>query len=273
MTRFFRTVGFLFLVVSSTTLAQSPRGPEEIDIVKSPRLYGTHFGRYGKTPSKVIRFNQQFVRFLFPNGEKELDQHGLYSYFSLAGDFEIEVEFELTALKAPSEGYGPSIGIALETVTALGDVTWSRGLTGDKPPLSGWILTRSIPQENERKYESQFFPSNAKQGKLGFKRERDDLIFLASEKKNEPLQEIGRLPFTREKITKMRFVADRGGDANFFDNQIGKLKVRAAEITGGLPQEELGDGPNWFRIACLVTLIGGAWFFIKRWRARSFMDN
>ena len=268
--RFPRLAGAVLLFAAQSLFAQQTKVPEEIDVGKSPRVYGSHFSRYGKTPAKVIRYENQFIRFVFPAGGKltEADPHGLYSYFSLAGDFEVSAEFEIRTLTAPETGYGVSIGIALETTTPFGNVQITRGFMGDKPPVAGYIFTQAIPHESDTKYEVTMFPSTAKRGRMALKREKDELIFLAADKPADSLSELGRIKFTKEKITKMRFVADRGGDNNTFDNSIGSLKVRADEITGGLPKEELAEGPNWFRIACYVGLLGGIGFFIQRWRRR-----
>lgn len=63
----------------------------------------------------------------------------------------------------------------------------------------------------------------------------------------DPWKELSRVPFTKEKIFKMRLVGDRRGGDNTFDCGIGNRKVRAAEIAGGLPKDELGTGPNGLR--------------------------
>jgi hypothetical protein len=80
------------------------------------------------------------------------------------------------------------------------------------------------------------------------------------------LKGLSRVPFSKEKIINMRLVAD-GGD-NTFDCGIGNLKFRAAAIAGGLPKDELGTGPNWLRIVCLVVLASGVGFFVQEWRHR-----
>jgi hypothetical protein len=92
------------------------------------------------------------------------------------------------------------------------------------------------------------------------------LILLAADKWTDPWKELSRVPFTKEKVFKMRLVADRGGDDNTFDCGIGNRKVQAAEIVGGLPKDEIGTGPNWLQIVCLLVLASGIRFFVQKWR-------
>jgi len=76
----------------------------ELDAVADPRLLDTRFGRYGPVTLKAVTREDRAVRFRLPATAKTAEQVGLYSYFALAGDFEISVAYQVVALPPAKSG-------------------------------------------------------------------------------------------------------------------------------------------------------------------------
>src|SRR5438105_1882802 len=69
---------------------------DELDCGANPKLYDTHFPRYGYLPLKSIQREKQNMRFsLRPTGSKAVEQTGVYAYFAVAGDFEVSATYEV----------------------------------------------------------------------------------------------------------------------------------------------------------------------------------
>lgn len=264
-----KRIPFLILLCIALPALAQEKPRDEVDSKKFPRVFGTHFGRYGKAPPRVIAFNNSLVRFVFPAGPKDkgLEQHGLYSYFKLVGDFEFEVEYNLTAVNRPDQGYGSSVAIAVDTDAAEGEVYLSRGFPGDPKGAPCYMVTRSIPDKatNTPKYESKMFPSESKRGKLAIHRKGSELICLAADRPGDALKELQRFPFTFDKIRQVRLYGDRGGDIAAFDAWLGSLSITADEITGGIPRDEV-PGESWLWTAvCIAVLLGAVALLVLKW--------
>src|SRR5580700_3023856 len=107
--------------------------PQELDTTVSPKAYDTHFARYGYSPGKAIVREPRGFRFQLPAREKGVGQTGVYSYFALAGDFEVSATFELIDAMPPLSGYGVTCGIAVDTEGPDGGVVLSRGFQLKNP--------------------------------------------------------------------------------------------------------------------------------------------
>jgi hypothetical protein len=238
-----------------------------LDGAASPRLLETHFGPYGHLPARSVGREGRWVRLRLPPHPNGVIQAGLYSYFALAGDFEFSAAYELLALPPPKGGNGVTVGIAADTEGAGGNVSLVRGcLPGHG---HGYAVIRGLAAEGGMHFETSFYPTAAKRGRLVLRREKSDVAFLVADGWGESPREICRLPFTDGTVAKVRLYADSGGSPTAADARLGDTVIRAEEITGGTPQRE---GPRllWYVVASagLAAAALSAIAVRRRWRGR-----
>jgi hypothetical protein len=260
----------IFWLSAQSLHSQEPKPKDRFEITKMPRMYGTHFGRYGKYPAKVITFSGNWIRFKFAAGGKDWGQHGIYSYFAVAGDFEYSAEYEILKINHPEKGYGMTFGIAIDTDTPFGNVTFGRGYEGNPKAPGSYVLTRAIPDGAETKYEVQTFPSESKRGKLAIRREKEDLVILAADKPTDKLKELTRIPFYTGTIRQVRMLADRGDDPGSMDGFVGNMIIEADELTGGIPESDQSDWSWLLPSICICIIVAGigTLIYVKRKRAQ-----
>jgi LPXTG-motif cell wall-anchored protein len=238
----------------------------ELDCAGDNRRLDTHFGRYGYLPRKSVFTEPPGVRFQLP-ASKGVDQTGLYSYFALGGDFEITASYELIWLPAAKAGYGVSCGIAVDTGGPGGSVSLARGYVSEKG--SGYVVSRGQPAGKGIKYETQHYPAQGKAGRLALRREKSELICLIANSWNGDLEELCRVPFTAATVRKVRLFADPGGSSAAMDVRLGHVKLRAEEITGGLPERDTRRGSTWWLVVILLLLGLLGFFWWRRRRAQT----
>jgi hypothetical protein len=239
----------------------------ELDCVAKPRLLDTHFGRYGYAPTRSIKLEGPGVHFLLPADVKDMGQTGLYSYIGLLGDFEVAATFDWIEVAMPKGGYGVSCGIVVDTEGAGGSVALARGFQLGKGKGSGYLITRGKPGEGGIKYDSpELEPTKARSGRLVLRREQAEVICLVGDGDKEPLRELHRYEFTTGPIRKVRLCADTGGSPTAMDVRLGELRIRAEQITGGIPLREVEGGWVWWLtgLAVLVLAAVGYWLWRRR---------
>lgn len=232
------------------------------------KLFDTHFTRYNVTQPKWIQHDGASLRFRIP-AVKDVPQLGLYTYFAMAGDFEVSVSYEIVSLPTPQSGFGSEIGVAVDAETAKLSIALTRALKTDGG--SGLKVTRSKPTSGGEPVfkEAAFQPTKAKRGSLILKREKAELVCLASEKADEEPAEVGRFPFTDTTVRKIRLFADPGGAPNAIDARLFDFKARAEEITGATPERELAGGYGWWLTVGALLAVGVGYLIHRRRRQRA----
>lgn len=229
-----------------------------------PRALFSRFASYGYRPAESVFQEVEGYRFWLPAGVPGTAQTGVYSYFALAGDFEVSCAYELLNLQPPKTGYGSSIGLAVDIE---GDGGWGEILRSVKVSDGHGYSFQSVlkGRKGEKQEKAGFVGTNAKGGRIGLRRVKQELIFLTADDPAGPLQEMERLPFTDKTIRAVRFFADPGGSATAIDGRVRDFKVQAEEITGGIPERDKGGSSWWWLwIVFPVCGLGIFWF----WRSR-----
>lgn len=241
----------------------------EIDCVSNVKRFDALFGRYGYQPTTAIVREPVALHFRLPSGVKNVPQTGLYSYFALAGDFEVEATYQLITLTPPKEGYGVSCGIAVDTDGPGGNLALTRSHRPKED--EGYVVSRGVPGEGGMKYETTHTPSKAKLGRLVLRRVGKDVFCLVADDLKETPREIAKIPFTAETVRKVRLYADPGGSPTAVDVRLGGFKARAEEITGGVAERD--QGIAWGRYLLFAAIVGIAVAGFVVWRRRRAEDD
>ena len=246
-----------------------------LDISANPKLYSTHFGRFGPRATRVVIPERDGgIRLYLPADPKGAKQTGMYSYFALAGDFEVSANYAVIDVPMPTKGYGAGFGLAVDTGGPEGDVTVRRGQwigEGD-----GVQVVRGQKIDGEMKYETKFFPTTAKQGRFVLRREKDEVVVLAAANPTSEPTELHRVPFTETTVRSFRVFADSGGSPTIVHGRITALTATAGEITGGIPEHDRDKFPVWGIVVSVVlaTLLGLlVWYGVRRYKGAEPADR
>ncbi len=227
--------GLLWLGSGALLLVSDPGWQAEVDVAKQPRLIDTHFSRYGPVAARNVSRDVRGIRIRLPATGRLASQSGMYSYFAVAGNFEVTVNYDLISLPKSQGGYGSAVGISLDAENiADGSLTLLRG----SHPTEGeayWV-TRARPGENGTVYETSFYPCTARSGKLGFRREHDAVVCLAADSVRLEPRELTTIPFVAGTIRPIRVFADSGGSPTALDVRLTNFHLGGQEITGGIPE-------------------------------------
>jgi hypothetical protein len=225
----------------------------------------TLFEAYGYQTQRTIYPYPSAVRFWIPAGVKEAAQSGMYSYFALAGDFEVVLTYELFKLQPTDTGYGSGVGLAFDVQGDAGRAMIQRVHKGKEG--HGYLISSGLKKpKKELQEEYKFVPAEVPWGRMGIRRIKKELVFLATDAPGGELNEIGRMPFTDRTIRPMRIFVDPGGSPTAIDARVSQIDVRAEEISGG----RTVVGPRsyaslwWLAVPVGgVIVVYGAW---RRWR-------
>jgi hypothetical protein len=211
---------------------------DELKLAASgPGAVRTRFGVYGPGGPQAILAEKGGLRFRLPARAGGVAQTGLYSYFALSGDAEASFAYELVSLPTPLKGYGSGVGLAFDAGDEVGRGCIQRVHKPTKE--SGYVLQAWLPEPGGKmKEEYRFVATAAKRGWIGLRREKKELVFLASDELGKSPEEIGRLPFTERTIRAVRLFADAGGSPTALDVRASEVHVRAEEITARVPRRE-----------------------------------
>ncbi|HKI37076.1 MAG TPA: hypothetical protein VKA46_34805 [Gemmataceae bacterium] len=248
--------------------ARAGGDPAELDCAANARLFDSHFGRYGYLPQRSIIREARGLRFWLPAQTKGVSQTGLYSYFVLAGDFEVSATYELLALPPPQGGYGVFLGIGAETEGPGGNVSLVRGHWPEQGSNYALICGRASAG-GPLQYETTFFPTSSRSGRLLLRREKAEAVGLVADGPGEPPRELCRVPFTGGTVRSVRLFADPGGSPTALDARLSGVVVRAEEITGGVPKREArGRGGWWLLGAAALAVVAALSLLVARrkWR-------
>jgi hypothetical protein len=227
------------------------------DNTSKPNLLEKFFKDYGQGPDKTLRVESPVVHFYYDPAAKEAKQCGLYSYFTVTGDFEIAVDYEWKTKQEPKAGYGISCGIAVEAEGKM--VALARGFqigTGD-----AYIITEKVGKEF--KTEKDPPKTSLKKGSLVLQRKKGLITCLATGSDGS-LEEIrDKIPFTTASVRKVRLFADPGDTPNEVEARLLDLRVQAEDIKSDI--ERTSRLWWWLTAGALVLVAAAAYVSYRRW--------
>jgi hypothetical protein len=236
----------------------------------NPQDLQTHFGTYGSRTRDAIAREGGGYRFWL-NAVAGLNQTGVYSYFTLSGDCEVTFVYDLLNLQPPRMGYGSGVGMALDAGEKVGRAEIKRLVKAEGE--MGYGFQTLVPGSGGKMQEESRFvaaPAKLRSARIGLRRIKKEVIFLAAKGPDAELEEIDRLPFTDQTIRAVRFFVDQGGSPTTVGARVREMKMRAEEITGGVPEKEK-YGSYWWLLWIVLPAAGCVLFWW--WRARTQAED
>lgn len=253
----------ILLLVGASFIAPA-LSAAEVDCSNDGRLLNTYFARYGYAPVRTIACEVTGVRLRLP-AAANVGQTGLYSYFALAGDFEVSAAYELITLTPPQNGYGATCGIAADTADQT-TVSLARGHV----PGQGSVYVATVGRlvDNVVKYDSTYHATQAKTGLLMLRREQNEVVFLAADTPAGTPQELRRVEFPLGTVRPIRAYADPGGARSAIDARLSRICARAVEVAGGVPEYEPPAPTSMWWLLAGVAVVAAAAFGVRRWQRK-----
>jgi hypothetical protein len=218
----------LLLLAAPALLAAQPM--QELQTDKIDYFLNAAFARYGHDFNRTIGMGRTGVRFRLDNAPKDATQAGIYSHFTLVGDFECAADYTVSSLPAVKTGYGVSLGIAAHTLGSAGAVFVSRSSHAEWG--SCVIVTRELPSKSGKTYESEPFPTGDQAGRLILRRQGPVVIAEVADS-GGTVRELKRFDkFGTDPISQLRFYADTGGVSGLVDGWFTEITVKADSING-----------------------------------------
>jgi hypothetical protein len=210
----------------------------------------TMFGRYGSVPA--ARELSRELRLRIPTDSPSVEA-GLYSYFALSGDFEIQVSYALVVAKYRDNDYSGTLALLADS----GDVAGlaQAQLVCRAGEDYGYALLRMESDQEKQGGKLHWPPRNFARGKLVLRRTGDELVFLAAEEPALELEEVSRLPFTDRTIRSLRLRATSDGGDTWFDVRVFSVLLQAEEITGGIARRDASSASLAVLLEVILAVI------------------
>jgi hypothetical protein len=244
-----------------------PAPTRELDLSRNGRLFDQFFQRFGYRDGQSVVPEARGVRLQIP-AAKDAGIAGYQSSFSLVGDFEVAVDFEVVAMPRPTGGYGVSMGVTLDAGAPVGSISLVRGLASDGRPQ--FTIVRGTPVITDgaesTKYETDAFPASQPRGRIILRREGAEVACLATDGMGGQPTEFKRVPYTDHRVRYVKLHADTGGSPTGVTGRFTGVTVRAQELVGGMTRQELDDEWTfwWWWIPVFVGCLTAAWVIRRR---------
>jgi hypothetical protein len=239
-----------------------------LDLTADGRLFDQWFQRFGYHPGRTVAPERAGVRFQLP-ALKEEAMIGYSSAFSLAGDFEVQIDLEIVSLPPPTAGYGPAIGLTVDAEAPDGSVGLTRGLSAEGK--SQFVVARVAPPSatGGAKFGADVYPTSGPRARLVLRREKAEVVCLASDRPGVEPRELKRVPFTDRRVRYLRLHASNGGSPTPVTGRLTGVRVKADEIVGGITRTELAAVRSywWWWIPVAAGSLAAAWV-VRRYRRR-----
>jgi hypothetical protein len=256
--------GSRIALLVAALLVTAPGRAAELDCTSNVQRLRSFFRDYGPDAVRRLTRDTQGIHFCLSDAARDSGQVGLFSYFALAGDFEVTATFELLSAPAPRKGYGTSCGIALDADGHT--VSLVRGQQVGKRP--GYLANEGRLLEGSMKYtDLEYQPTTITRGRLILRREGTSLICLVSAKPATDPEELCRVEFPGI-IRKVRLFADPGGSPNVLDARLTKVRIQAEDIITDVLERAPGTSIGWWLATAAIGIGLGLLLIYRTSRVR-----
>ena len=208
------------------------------------------------------------IKLPLPNGPRD-PQIGVATKFSVAGDFEVTVGYELIQVDQPDEGYGAGLALFLDKGGTKERAILARRRLPDGRSILRANLIR--PEGKKTKYDHKNIVVQANRGRLRFVRTGSTLRYLFADGDSEQFREVRTIEFGTAPV-RVRVCASTGRSTKPLVVCLTELSIRAEELPYGLPAPQRrriwGVWGMFLVLAAVVLLAFGSWYWWSR-RTRS----
>ena len=210
------------------------RGADERNrIARRIRSISAVFTEYNHDAKNTIYHDKGGIRFWHDPAIKTPKQVGMYSSFTLIGDFEVSVRYDWIGLGDVKKGYGVSCGIAVDFQNTFVQIARAYEVgRGECCIVTEKVSDPKNPYKHPAKHATK-----AKTGRLALRREKAKILCLYADG-DDNLEELCRVDFTTQSVRKVRLFVDPGGEPNYVDAQLTQIRFRAEDIEGDIPESE-----------------------------------
>jgi hypothetical protein len=230
------------------------------------------FDLLGPNPEECVRFEPAGLRITVPPGKwREGPRSGVVAPFTITGDFEITIGFEILAEPEPGNtetGTRLTLGIALDT-PQKNLATLSRAVQRDGPMFFAWISLWDAAT-NKPRNRGRGTRTSARTGRLRMVRTAADLLYYASAGADEEFTLLQKYPFPSQRLQHVSIVANSGGPQASLDARVSDLRIRAESISAAPALSPIalspGPVPVVLTLGLLITLAFafGVWLCLRR---------
>ena len=232
------------------TPAATPRAgyPVAIDYARNPAAILADFNQTNDG-AKVFRVEGDGLRLQPPvlaAPKKDATAYWMRdSRYSLRGDFELAVRYDIDQLGPVSQSSGyqsASVGLGIETPGPMGSVGLNRRVVGDGSSL--FSITHYSPSKAGPQWDTQTYPASGQSGRLVVRRVGSVMSFLVAEGTG-PERLLVRRPWDAKPVPRVRLTADQGGTPlTPVSVLFSELTVRAESLTDFHSGGPIGPPPR-----------------------------
>ena len=225
----------------------------EVDFSNS-RFDNARLRLMGPGAPTLVRPSPDGLVISMPRGSNA-DEVGFAPRFSLRGDFEITLQYELLQIAQPKEGYGVGPTVYIITVSEEEDAaTVGRMHRVEEGQVHSTHLARTPGGEGRRHHDVRFFENDTRRGLLRLTRVGDQLRFAASAGGEADFRTLRELRFSTGDVRLVRVALMRNGAGPEIPAEV-RLKhfsIRADQF----PDYSDSRWRLWLGLAVLFGLVG-----------------
>ncbi|MCI0377423.1 MAG: DUF1583 domain-containing protein [Gemmataceae bacterium] len=218
---------------------------------------------FGPGAEQVMRPERGGLRIRLDAGRKKLEPVGLSPHFSISGDFDLSIAYEIVAADKPTKGYGVGVNILLQLHS---EPAKTAKIAHYLRQGQGNVLFLDYKVGQKEEYEVKSFPTESKKGQLALKRTGSTLFFMAGASGSE-LKELFQTEAGKEDVQLLRIVANTGGSPSALDVRFEEVRIRAGKLLNA-PEASGGDG-SWPWLVVGAAVILGAGIGLWWWKRRA----
>jgi serine/threonine protein kinase len=231
----------------------------------------------GSDAQAVTRPEEEGFRITLPARRKQTDRVGLVLPTRVKGDFEITSGYELLLANQPTEGHGVGINLFIEIDTPRRDVAEVARIVRQNEGEVYCCDRISTDDEGKRTYHLDFFPTDARKGRLRLTRLGREVTLSAAEGAKGEFEELCRYDLGTEDVILITACAFPGFAQNPVDLRIQDLRVHLLNAAAVASLERPAAGPRgrgsrgWLAAAGALGLVIlltalGVWLVVRRSR-------
>lgn len=231
------------------------------------------FRLWGPDAAQWVTFAGEGMRVTFPENQKTSSPVGVVTQFTLKGNFELTISYEILKGDRPATGSGAGIEVYLMTDTptqeAIGFYRVARPKEGDV-----YGCHRMTTKDGKRQNLGRRFATAAKSGKLRLTRTGPEVIFWAAEGADADFRELHRAQLGDEDVKGIYLRGYRNEAQTALDVLFKDFRVRAVELPRAPGEvakpstpEAAPRGRALWILSALVgggLILGGAWAWLRK---------